>query len=71
MSISCIYHATLGMRVVKDEDKQALLDTGAWFRHPNDVGKVKEIKEQDNGQIRRQPRKRKSDCEHPTSTHGS
>lgn len=30
----CLYHPTLEMQVVDDEEREILLETGVWFDHP-------------------------------------
>jgi len=30
----CLYHPTLDMQVVDDEEREKLLETGVWFDHP-------------------------------------
>ena len=41
MSLCCIYHKTLPMQVMEEENADKLVSSGNWFRHPNDVHKVK------------------------------
>lgn len=35
MPLACVYHPIEGMRVVKLEERAALLATGEWFNHPS------------------------------------
>jgi len=44
--INCIYHSTLAMIVVDDDEYERLLKTGEWFKHPKDAEKAKEQKDE-------------------------
>lgn len=65
MLVACIYHATLPMQVVSYEDRDRLVATGEWFRHPNDA------KGESYGQIRRNEGKRKRNRKCKTQPIGS
>lgn len=39
--LNCIYHPTEEMRVVHDDEYQRLLETGMWFKHPNEAKEVR------------------------------
>lgn len=43
---NCIYHPVNDMRVVDDAEYQTLLDTGVWFKHPNEAKNMREHYEQ-------------------------
>lgn len=61
---SCLYHPTEGMIVIEEnqeDEYKRLLATGIWFDHPT---KAKEMRCQHEEQIRRLPRKRRSDVKH-------
>lgn len=53
--LACIYHKSLGMRVVDNDTRERLVASGEWFRHPNDL-KIKE--QNDEKPIRQRTRKR-------------
>jgi len=69
MPIACVYHKTEPMRVVTFEEREKLLATGEWFKHPNDVNKQKEIEHEK--QIRRGTRKRRVNGECTSEKIGS
>ena len=58
MPLTCLYHKTYPMRVVKDAEVDEMVKTGLWFKHPNDVKEKESIYEKP---IRQQSRKRRSD----------
>jgi len=68
MPLTCLYHKTLPMRVVKDAEVEDLVATGQWFKHPNDV-KEKELTHEKP--IRRHRKQRRSNGEHSTKEIGS
>ena len=39
--LNCIYHPTLEMQVVEDDEKERFLATGVWFAHPNEALKMR------------------------------
>jgi hypothetical protein len=53
---NCIYHPFQKMRVVDDEEKAYLIATGEWFEHPNQAKEAKKARENQNEQIRKEPR---------------
>jgi hypothetical protein len=55
MALNCIYHPTLPMQVVEDDEKEKFMATGFWFDHPS---KAKSMREDYERQIRRDERKR-------------
>lgn len=58
---SCLYNKSEGMRVTSTEEEyKQLRESGEWFDHPNEV-KDKEV--DNEKQIRRVTRKRRSDGE--------
>lgn len=63
MPLACIYHKELPMRVVTFEEREKLVATGEWFKHPSCKSEI--IKEESNHEkpIRRSTRKRSIDCE--------
>jgi hypothetical protein len=63
MPLACIYHPTDGMRVVTLEEREKLVASGQWFRHPKDILK-KEVKNEKP--IRQYTRQRRSNAEYPT-----
>lgn len=65
---SCLYHPTKGMVVLEETEEkeyERLLETGVWFDHPL---KAKNWSNDYEKQIRQQPRKRRSNAEHPSKT---
>jgi hypothetical protein len=62
MPIACVYNKVEGMRVVTFEEREKLLATGEWFKHPN------QVKEEPNHeeQIRRVPRKGRRNGKQPS-----
>jgi hypothetical protein len=51
------------MRVVDDEEYKQLLETGSWFKHPNEA---KEVREKYERQIRREQGKRSKNSKSET-----
>ena len=70
MPLTCLYSKTMPMRVVRHEEVEALVATGAWFKHPNDV-KQTDVTNKDithEKPIRQRTRKRRSNAECETKT---
>lgn len=44
--LNCVYHFTGDMQVVDNDDKDKLLESGAWFDHPNKAKAYREQLEQ-------------------------
>lgn len=68
---SCLYHATEKMRVIEADNEQEykrLLETGAWFDHPNKATK-KEINNEKP--IRRNVKQGLINGKKPSSENGS
>jgi len=40
--LHCVYHPTLEMQVVEDEEKDKLIASGVWFMHPNEAKEMRE-----------------------------
>jgi hypothetical protein len=38
---NCIYHPVNEMRVVDDTEYERLLETGVWFKHPNEAKQMR------------------------------
>lgn len=67
MSLCCVFHKVYPMRVVEDLQREVMVATGEWFKHPN----CKTEKELNNEKpIRQQPRKRRSDAKHSSKETG-
>lgn len=66
MPIACIYHKTQGMKVVSFEEREKLVASGEWFRHPNDL-KEKEHEEP----IRQQSQQGRKHAKHASKKNGS
>lgn len=66
MPLACIYSPTEKMRVVTLEERETLVASGKWFKHPNDVHVKKDINHEEP--IRQRTRKRRVADEHPPST---
>ena len=67
MPLACVYHKTEKMRVVSFDERERLLETGQWFKHPNDVNKTITVEETKHEEpIRRGRRKRIIDSEFKT-----
>ncbi len=62
MPLACIYHKVKGMRVVPIEDRDTLVASGEWFKHPNCEKLIEESKHEES--IRQRTRKRRSNAEH-------
>jgi len=67
MPLACIYSPTEKMRVVTLEEREELVATGKWFRHPNDVHVIKKDINHEKP-IRQRTRKRRIDDEHAPSS---
>lgn len=63
MPLACIFHKTLPMRVVSFAEREQLVATGEWYRHP----KLDKEETNHEEQIRRVPRKRRSNGEHSST----
>lgn len=57
MPLACIYHKTEKMRVVSFEERDKLVASGEWFKHPNCEKLIEESKHEEP--IRRSTRKRR------------
>ena len=67
MPLACIYSPTEKMRVVTLEEREALVASGKWFKHPNDVHAIKKDINHEEP-IRQRTRKRRIVDEHPSVT---
>lgn len=67
MSLACIYSATEGMKVVTFEEREQLVASGKWFKHPNEAKEG--IKHEEP--IRRSTRKRRINGESSSQPDGS
>ncbi len=62
MSLTCIYHPTLKMRVVNFEERDKLIESGIWFDDPleAEVFGLKEIKNEKIRQVRKNGKNERS-----------
>ncbi len=57
MELTCLYHPYLEIIVTDDEERfKELLDSGMWFKHPNEAKQLKE--EYENGRLHDEKGKR-------------
>lgn len=68
MTIACVFSPTEPMRVVSFEEREKLIATGLWFRHPNEA---KEVRKKHEEQIRRNSEQRLNDHERSTNAIGT
>ncbi len=67
MPLVCIFNEN-GTEVVTYEERDKLVATGRWFKHPNDVHAKKDI--QDEKPIRRKPKQRNCDSQRSSKQNG-
>lgn len=51
--LTCIYHPINGMRVVEEDQAEALLETGFWFDSPKDAKAYRDKVEEEIKQSRK------------------
>jgi hypothetical protein len=61
MPIACIYHKELPMRVVSFEERERLVATGEWYRHPSCKPEITKEEPNHEKPIRRKPKQRSVD----------
>ncbi len=67
MPLACVYHKSQPMRVVTPDEREQMVATGEWFKHPS----CKQEESKHEEPIRRKSRKGKHDSECPPEKTGS
>lgn len=62
--LNCVYHPVDEMRVVDDEDRQRLLETGYWFDTPAEAKQKRDTYEKRISEKRRKRSKSGKDEQH-------
>lgn len=63
----CLYHPTLEMQVVDDEERERLLETGVWFDHPLQAQQMRQDYERQIQNERTEPQRENESQQSKTS----
>lgn len=53
LMLTCVYHPVNGMKVVEEDQAEALIDTGFWFDSPKDAANYRKKVEEEIKQSRK------------------